>query len=105
MSNLSITNVTIRTFDSEDQKLKAFATIVINDAFVVKDLKIIEGTSGRFVAMPSRKGKDGHFHDIAHPLHQDMRDTIERHVLQAYDAELSRANGAAERAEPETLAG
>ena len=88
MAPLEITNVTVRPFASEDDKLRAFASIILNNAFVVKDLKVIEGNSGRFVAMPSRRGKDGIFHDIAHPLNQDMRDTIEKVVLEAYEREI-----------------
>ena len=90
MAELTITGVTIRPYTSEDDKLKAFASIIIDDAFVVKDLKVIEGNNGRFVAMPSRRGKDGVFHDIAHPLNQSVRDMIEAVVLKAYEEELSK---------------
>ena len=90
MAELEVTSVTIRPFSSEDEKLRAFATIILNNAFVVKDLKVIEGNNGRFVAMPSRRGKNGVFHDIAHPLNQDIRDRIERVVLDAYEAEVAR---------------
>ncbi len=88
MGQLEVTNVTVRPFASDDDKLRAFASIIINNVFVVKDLKVIEGSSGRFVAMPSRRGKDGIFHDIAHPLNQETRDMIERAVLDAYEREL-----------------
>ena len=89
MGNIEITGVTIRSFASEDEKLKAFASIIINNCFVIKDLKVIEGNNGRFVAMPSRRGKDGVFHDIAHPLNQETRDLIEGTVLAAYEREAS----------------
>lgn len=87
MASIEVTSVTIRPFTSEDEKLKAFASIILNNCFVVKDLKVIEGNNGRFVAMPSRRGKDGIFHDIAHPLNQETRDTIEKTVLGAYERE------------------
>jgi stage V sporulation protein G len=90
MAQLNITGVTIRPYSSEDDKLKAFASIIINDCFVVKDLKVIEGNNGRFIAMPSRRGKDGIFHDIAHPLNQETRNMIEQSVLRAYEEELQR---------------
>ena len=90
MAELRITGVTIRRYKSEDDKLRAFASIIIDEVFVVKDLKIIEGSTGRFIAMPSRRGKGGVFHDIAHPLNQATRDQIERMVLKAYEEDLKR---------------
>ncbi len=85
MAPLEITSITIRPFPTGDEKLKAFASIILNDAFIIKDLKIIEGVNGRFVAMPSRRGKDGIFRDVAHPLNQDMREVVEKAVLAAYE--------------------
>jgi stage V sporulation protein G len=90
MTQLEITSVTVRPFASDDDKLRAFASIILNHVFVVKDLKVIEGGAGRFVAMPSRRGKDGVFHDIAHPLNQETRDMIERTVLEAYEREMAK---------------
>lgn len=70
----------------ENGKLKAYATIVFEDAFIVRDLKIIEGEKGMFVSMPSRRRKDGTFRDIAHPLNSDVRRMIEESVLAAFNA-------------------
>ncbi len=89
-AQLVITSVSVRPYESDDEKLKAFASIVFNNAFVVKDLKVIEGNKGLFVAMPSRRGKDGTFRDIAHPLNQATRDMIERAVLEEYRKEVAR---------------
>jgi stage V sporulation protein G len=89
MGNIEVTGITIRPFASEDEKLKAFASIILNNCFVIKDLKVIEGNNGRFVAMPSRRGKDGVFHDIAHPLNQETRDLVENAVLEAYEKEAA----------------
>lgn len=85
MSTLEITGITIRPYTAGDDKLKAFASIILNNAFIIKDLKIIEGNNGRFVAMPSRRGKDGIFRDVAHPLNQETREVVERAVLSAYE--------------------
>ncbi len=85
MNSLEISSITIRPFRGDDDKLRAFASIILNNAFIVKDLKVIEGNNGRFVAMPSRRGKDGIFRDVAHPLNQDMRDVLEKAVLAAYE--------------------
>lgn len=89
MSSIEITGVTIRPFSGGDDKLRAFASIILNNAFIIKDLKIIEGNNGRFVAMPSRRGKDGVFRDVAHPLNQEMRDYVEKTILVAYEEQAA----------------
>lgn len=91
MAELEVTEVKVRPFSKEDEKLKAFATITLNDCFIVSDLKIIKGQKGLFVAMPSRKMSDGTFRDIAHPLNNDTRGMIERKVLAAYEEALTRS--------------
>jgi len=73
---------------NDDEKLKAYATIVFDDCFVVRDLKIIHGNSGLFVAMPSKKKKDGTYRDTAHPLNNETRRMIEEAVLGEYEREL-----------------
>ena len=78
----------VKVFPVNEDRLKAYVSITIDDCFVVRDLKIIEGTGGLFVAMPSKKRKDGQFKDIAHPLNQETRDLIERMVFEAYEAEI-----------------
>jgi stage V sporulation protein G len=65
-------------------RLKAYATIVFDNSFIVRDLKIIEGNKGFFVSMPSRRRKDGTFRDIVHPLNSDMRKSIEELVIDEY---------------------
>ena len=82
-------NITeVKVFPVDEEKLKAYITIVIDNCFVVRDLKIINGVSGLFVAMPSKRRKDGSFKDIAHPLNQSTRETLEKLILDAYLAEL-----------------
>lgn len=78
----------VKVFPVNEDRLKAYVSITIDNAFVVRDLKIIEGTGGLFVAMPSKKRKDGQFKDIAHPLNQETRDEIERRVFEAYEKEI-----------------
>ncbi len=77
----------VRVFPMNEDKLKAYATITFDDCFVVRDLKVISGNTGLFVAMPSKKRKDGSFKDIAHPLNNDFRAKIEKAVLEAYQKE------------------
>lgn len=81
----------IRITLRDDNKLKGFASITLDDAFVVRGLKIIEGASGPFIAMPSRKRKDGTFQDIAHPINMDTREWMEGQIIAAYKQELQRA--------------
>lgn len=78
----------VKVFPVNEEKLKAYASITIDDCFVVRDLKIIQGISGLFVAMPSKKRKDGQFRDIAHPLNKETREGIEDRVFEAYENEL-----------------
>lgn len=80
----------VRVFPVEEEKLKGYATIIFDNCFVVRDLKIIAGSSGLFVAMPSKKRKDGTYRDTAHPLSTQMREAIESKVLGAYKTELDR---------------
>ncbi len=83
---MNITEVRISLRD--DAKLKAFASITLDNCFVVRGLKIIEGKSGTFVAMPSRRRKDGEFQDIAHPINNEARAVMERMILKAYREEM-----------------
>ena len=82
-SEITVTEVNV--FPVNEERLKAYVSITFNDAFVVRDLKIIRGNSGLFVAMPSKKRKDGEFRDIAHPLNQETRDHIEKAIFDAYE--------------------
>lgn len=80
----------VRVFPVSEERLKAYATITFDDCFIIRDLKIIDGNNGLFVAMPSKKRKDGTFRDTAHPLNNETRERIEDVVLREYEKELSR---------------
>lgn len=81
----------IRVSLRDDNKLKAFASITLDDCFVVRGLKIIEGAKGVFVAMPSRKRPDGTYQDVAHPINNETRDWMEGLIVKAYEEELANA--------------
>ncbi len=83
---MEITEVRVKLQDEE--RLKGFVNVTFDNAFVVRGMKIIRGNTGYFVAMPSRKRPDGTHQDIAHPVNGDMRQEIERRVLEAYELEL-----------------
>ena len=78
----------VKVFPVDEEKLKAYVTIVLDNCFVVRDLKVISGNGGLFVAMPSKRRKDGAFKDIAHPLNQSTRTHMEKKILEAYVAEV-----------------
>lgn len=80
----------VRVFPVDEEKLRAYVTITIDNCFVVRDLKVIKGNNGLFVAMPSKKRKDGTFRDTAHPLNNETREMIESKVLAEYEKELGR---------------
>jgi stage V sporulation protein G len=86
----------------QEERLKAFVSITFDNAFVVRGLKVIAGNSGLFVAMPSRRGKDGTFRDVAHPINNETRAMIENAVLAEYDRQLETA-GETPSGEPTAL--
>ena len=85
----------VRVFPVSEERLKAYVTITLDNCFVVRDLKVINGNTGLFVAMPAKRRKDGTFKDIAHPLNSDTRDRMEKIIRAEYDKELARGTLAA----------
>jgi stage V sporulation protein G len=81
----------VKVFPVEEDKLKAYVTITLDDCFVIRDLKVIHGTTGLFIAMPAKRRKDGTYKDIAHPLNTDMREKMERTILEEYVRQTERA--------------
>jgi len=81
---MNITDIRIRKINHEG-KMKAVVSITFDDSFVVHDVKVVEGTNGLFVAMPSKKTPDGEYRDIAHPISTDAREVIQSAVLKAYE--------------------
>lgn len=88
---MNITDVRIRIVQKEDSKLKAVASITLDDAIAIHDIKIVEGTDGCFVAMPSRKTQDGEYRDIVHPINADARNVLISAVMAAYEKESANA--------------
>jgi stage V sporulation protein G len=94
---MNITEVNINLRDED--KLKAFVNVTFDDVFVVRGLKVIAGKTGLFVCMPSRKLEDGTYKDIAHPISNEFRQTLEAQILDEYrrmveaDAVLPNAPG------------
>lgn len=78
----------VRIFLADEERLKAYVTVTFDNCFVVRDLKIINGNTGLFVAMPSKKKKDGSYKDIAHPINSDFRTYLESLILEKYNDEI-----------------
>ena len=84
-----------------DEKLKAFVTIKLDDCFVVRDVKVISGTNGYFIAMPAKKMKDGTYRDLVHPIDKLTRQVLEKEILKEYnrvsDAEAQARTASSDR--------
>ena len=90
-------NITdVKVFIRESKQLKAFVNIVFDDAFIVRNIKVIEGENGLFVAMPSRRISTGEYRDIAHPINTETRTEIENIIIKKYKEVLQEALSVAE---------
>ncbi|MCL2182691.1 MAG: SpoVG family protein [Chitinispirillia bacterium] len=89
---MEITEVRISLRNEE--KLKAFASITLDSCLVVRGLRVINGSNGYFVSMPSKRRRNGMYQDIFHPINNETRKLIEDKVLDAFEAELSRSENA-----------
>lgn len=85
---MTITDIRIRKVDREG-KLKAVASITIEHEFVVHDIKIIDGSQGLFIAMPSKLAQDGTYRDIAHPINTQTRDMLQKMILESYEKAMA----------------
>jgi len=92
---MEITDVRIRRIDTEG-KMKAVASVTLDNEFVIHDIKIIESHNGLFIAMPSRKTPDGEFKDIAHPINAQSRERLQTAILEKYQNSLAEQAAAAE---------
>lgn len=80
---MEVTDVRLRKVDT-DGRMRAIASITIDEEFVVHDIRVIDGNEGLFVAMPSKRTPDGEFRDVAHPINSAARTKIQDAVLAAY---------------------
>ncbi|HIF3981847.1 TPA: septation regulator SpoVG [Listeria monocytogenes] len=81
---MQVTDVRLRRVET-DGRMRAIASITLDEEFVVHDIRVIDGNNGLFVAMPSKRGVDGEFRDIAHPINSDTRAKIREVVLAEYE--------------------
>ena len=91
MGALKITKVDVRRYDN-GSNMKALASVVLDDCFIVRDIRVIEGNNGLFVAMPSKRTPDGEFRDIAHPINSSMRQQIQEMIMEVYNRDEENTN-------------
>ena len=89
--DMNISEVRVRLVKKHEGKLKAVASVTIDDCFVVHDVKILEGQDDFFIAMPSKKTPDGEYKDIVHPLNTETREMLKKAVLDEFEKARSQA--------------
>ena len=95
---MEITDIRVRKINAEG-RMKAVVSVTFDDAFVVHDIKVIEGQEKLFIAMPSRKTPEGDFKDIAHPINAETREFLHSMILKKCQEALEENDGAAEEVE------
>lgn len=96
---MQITEVRVSLRQAGNDKLLAFANVTFDNAFAVRGIKIIQGTNGPFIAMPSRKMADGTFKDVAHPINTETRQMLEKAILAEYDRAVKSGGATAPKGE------
>ncbi|MBR3660371.1 MAG: septation regulator SpoVG [Bacilli bacterium] len=81
---MKITKVDVTRFEKEGSRMKGRATVQLDECFVVRDIRIIDGDNGLFIAMPSKKVPGGH-KDIAHPINRETRKMFEDAILEQFE--------------------
>ncbi len=89
---MNITEIRIRLLKKDDTKLKAVATLTIDNCFVIHDIKVIENEDACFIAMPSKKTPTGEFKDIVHPLNTETREMLSKMIIEEYRKAVAAAN-------------
>lgn len=87
--DLNITDIRVRLVNNNNDKLKAVASITIDDELVVHDIKVILGKDGYFLSMPSRKTNEGEFKDIVHPIKTEVRESLKDKIVAEYEKALA----------------
>jgi stage V sporulation protein G len=90
----------VKVFPVDEEKLKAYVSIVLDDCFLVSDLKVIQGPNGLFISMPSKRKKNGEFKDVAHPLNRETREMMEKRILGEYQKARNGSAPAASMEQP-----
>ena len=89
---MTITDVRVHIMGEE--RLKAFVSVTFDNSFVVRNMKVVQGTNGLFLCMPSRKLEDGTHKDLVHPINKEFRAYLEGDILKAYQEEVAKEQNA-----------
>jgi stage V sporulation protein G len=81
---MNITSVNVKVIEKDSSRMRGIASVLIDDAFAIHDIRIIEGDEGLFIAMPSRKTKNGEYRDVCHPINKDTRTMFEEAILSKF---------------------
>ena len=92
MINITEIKVFLMEPAKQESKLKAYVNIVLNDCFVIRGVRVIEGQKGLFISMPSIQKKNGEFQDVAHPINKETRKELEQKIFKAYESKLEEKN-------------
>ena len=91
---MEITDVRVKLEKRDNGKMKGRANIVIDNAVAIRDIRILEGENGMFIAMPSRKNRNGENEDVAHPINKEVRKQFEDAIFAAYEKALEEGENA-----------
>lgn len=89
---MNITEIRIRLLKNNDTKLKAVATITIDNCFAIHEIKIIENDNDYFIAMPSKKTPSGEFKDLVHPLNTETREMMSKMIIDEFRKVIAAAS-------------
>ena len=84
---MQITSVNVKKYDKEESKMKGIASVLIDECFVIRDIRIIEGNDGLFIAFQSRKNNEGLYVDVAHPINSETRKLFEDAIFEEFNKE------------------
>ena len=89
---MNITSVRVRESKSNIGGLRAIASVIIDNALAIHDIKVIQGTKGLFIGMPSRKTIDleSEYIDVVHPINQETRDMLQNIILAKYEEVIAK---------------
>lgn len=82
---MKITSVKVKKIEKENSRMKGIASVLVDDCFVIHDIRIIEGDEEMFIAMPSKKNANGEYRDIAHPINTETREMFKKAILEEYE--------------------
>ena len=88
---LHVSDPRVRLIKKEDSRLKAIASVTIDECFVIHDIKVVEGRDGFFLQMPNKKNLEGNYTDIVHPLNNETREQLKDLIMAEYEKEQAKA--------------